>query len=262
MRLRFGLLALVALLAGPAGAADLIVGAHRGLGPSAVENTLAAVRGSIARGVDVIETDLRTTADGHIVILHDATVDRTTSGHGAVARMTLAEVRALDAGGEPVPTLAEMLDLVRGTDARLLLDVKQADLAAILAEVRDHNAERNVIFGLRTPAEVIGLRALDPAMPTLAFMKRRGDLAAYLSAGAGIIRLWSDWVTTPTGPAMIARVHAAGHPVWALVGQRLPGDEPGWRTLHRTLIAAGIDGLITNRPDLLMAEKAIAKQSH
>lgn len=264
MRPPLRLLALLALLAAaPVQAGTLIVGAHRGLVPRVAENTLAAARAAIAAGASVIEIDLRTTADGHIVIMHDPTVDRTTSGHGAIARMTLAQVRMLDAGGaEKVPSLAEMLDLVHGTAARLLLDVKRADLAAILAEVREHDAVGQVIFGLRSADEVRRLRALDPAMLTLAFMDRQSDLSAYLAAGVGIVRLWSDWVIASSGPDMIARVHAAGRPVWALVGSRLPRDEAGWRALHTVLTAAGVDAIITNRSDLLAEQRAIAKQSH
>ncbi len=72
--------------------------AHRGNVNEAPENTLAAFEKAIAHGADLIEIDVRETKDGHLVILHDATVDRTTNGKGPIADMTLAEARALDAG--------------------------------------------------------------------------------------------------------------------------------------------------------------------
>jgi glycerophosphoryl diester phosphodiesterase len=93
-----------------------IVG-HRGACGHAPENTLASIRRACEMGVDAVEFDVRLTSDGHAVLLHDATLDRTTSGAGPVAAYTLAQVRALDAGawfgaafaGERVPTLAEAL---------------------------------------------------------------------------------------------------------------------------------------------------------
>lgn len=96
-----------------------IVCAHRGLDDSAPENTLASFEGALARGM-VIECDIQRTADDHLAIVHDPTVDRTTDGSGEIAQMTLAEVKEVDAGswyGEPfagqrVPTFDEALAVV------------------------------------------------------------------------------------------------------------------------------------------------------
>ena len=99
--------------------------AHRGgIMPGYPENTLAAFRQAIKLGAGVIEIDLRGSKDGEIVIMHDETVDRTTNGHGRVAEHTLAELLQLDAGqGESIPTFAQVLELVQGTDAQLLTDI-------------------------------------------------------------------------------------------------------------------------------------------
>jgi glycerophosphoryl diester phosphodiesterase len=93
------------------------VSAHRGGTTTRPENTLAAFREAVRLGVHQIELDVRRTADGAVVVLHDDTVDRTTNGKGRLSELRLAEVRALDAGGhsdlrhggERVPTLAESL---------------------------------------------------------------------------------------------------------------------------------------------------------
>ncbi len=89
--------------------------AHRGNQVACPENTLAAVRRALADGADMIETDLHLSADGVFMCIHDGTVDRTTDGHGAVAEMTLAQIKALSAScGRPefrderIPTLAEL----------------------------------------------------------------------------------------------------------------------------------------------------------
>ena len=100
---------------------NIYVAAHRGLSSDYPENTMAAFRAAVDAGVDQIETDIRVSKDGELVLIHDATVDRTTNGHGRVDEMTFAELRALDAGkirgmegqGHQIPTLKEFMDLVK-----------------------------------------------------------------------------------------------------------------------------------------------------
>jgi glycerophosphoryl diester phosphodiesterase len=100
----------------------IVVVGHRGTVKFAPENTLAAFRKAIELGADLLEVDVRETRDGHLVLMHDSTVNRTTNGTGRVAAMTLAEIKRLDAGswfspefdGERVPTLREALVAIRG----------------------------------------------------------------------------------------------------------------------------------------------------
>lgn len=88
----------------------LIIG-HRGASGAAPENTLAAFEMALQQGADGIEFDVRLSADGQVVVIHDATVERTTNGVGAVSRLTVAELRALDAGaGQHIPTLDEVFE--------------------------------------------------------------------------------------------------------------------------------------------------------
>ncbi|MBC7233368.1 MAG: hypothetical protein H5T68_09040 [Chloroflexi bacterium] len=131
--------------------------AHRGNRVACPENTLAAFQRALADGADILETDLHLTADGHFVCIHDATVDRTTNGHGRVAEMTLAELKKLSAScgrpnfeAERIPTLSEVAEILPPqvalalelkTDRFLETDVCRA-LAAELerANVRGHTA--------------------------------------------------------------------------------------------------------------------------
>ncbi|MEU4289900.1 glycerophosphodiester phosphodiesterase family protein [Kribbella sp. NPDC026596] len=100
----------------------MIITGHRGALGTEPENTLRSFRRAVADGCDEIELDLRVTADGELVIMHDATVDRTTSGSGEVAVLSYDEVRSLDAGlGEMVPTWAET---VAAIDVRFQTEVK------------------------------------------------------------------------------------------------------------------------------------------
>lgn len=110
----------------------MIVCAHRGAPAELPENTLASFRLAAAQGAGELELDLRLSADGRLVVMHDATVDRTTSGTGEVAALTLDELRTLDAGGEPVPSFEEVLD---GTDVRLQVEIKAAAAIGPLADL-------------------------------------------------------------------------------------------------------------------------------
>ena len=120
-------------------ASALRVGAHRGAMSHAPENTIAAFETAIKMGVYRIECDVRQTADGHLVLMHDDTVDRTTDGSGKLREMTLEQVKKLRAvrgaggpggtGSEPVPTLKEALECAKGR-CKLLVELKDTDIAA------------------------------------------------------------------------------------------------------------------------------------
>ncbi|HEY1573667.1 MAG TPA: glycerophosphodiester phosphodiesterase family protein [Pseudonocardiaceae bacterium] len=240
---------------------EVTVVAHRGMAAGCPENTIAALRHSVSLGFPVIEIDLRPTADGHIVIMHDDTVDRTTDGTGEVARMTLAEIRSLDAGrhaglrfaGERVPTYAEALH-VPGTT--LILDVKSGDTEQIVRLTERHGAIRNVIAAsrsgtdLRDFARIPGLRTLglvpgpesDPPDPAV--------LDEFARTGAEFIRLWPRWIMA--APELVERLHRLGKQVWATadtgygdISPEHPDDDLS------ELVRLGVDGIVTDLPDVL-----------
>lgn len=103
---------------------NIFVAAHRGWKDQYPENTMAAFRAALELGVDQLETDVRITKDRHLVLFHDATLERTTNGTGRVCDYTLAELKALDAGdGEQIPTFLELLELVKDHPT-LTLDIE------------------------------------------------------------------------------------------------------------------------------------------
>lgn len=126
-----------------------IVCAHRGDHTVAPENTLDAIEEAIKVGVDFVELDLRTSKDGVIVLMHDGTVNRTTTGAGKVSDLTFAELRALKIKGarretELVPTFEEALALTRGK-VRIYMDIKAVTPEQVLPLLKKHRMERNVI---------------------------------------------------------------------------------------------------------------------
>ena len=106
-------------------AARPLVAGHRGYKAKYPENTMLGFRKALALGVDMLEIDLRLTRDGQLILMHDATVDRTTNGHGRIEQFTMKDVRALDAGlGERVPSFEEFLDWVQSTGLFLNVEIK------------------------------------------------------------------------------------------------------------------------------------------
>lgn len=105
--------------------------AHRGASGHAPENTLSAFKKAMDIGVDYIELDIHLSKDGEVIVIHDATLDRTTNGKGPVIEKTLAELQPLDAGswygdafkGEPLPTLRQVLEQVNG-QTKILIEIK------------------------------------------------------------------------------------------------------------------------------------------
>jgi glycerophosphoryl diester phosphodiesterase len=118
---------------------DFMIIGHRGAAGYEPENTLLSFKKAMEIGVDWIEFDLRRSADGHIVVIHDDTVDRTTNGHGKVSDMTLAELEKLDAGkGQKIPTFQEVIDLAKG-HVKMIPEIKQEGIEWEVLDIIDRN---------------------------------------------------------------------------------------------------------------------------
>lgn len=139
----------------------VLVAAHRGDWRNAPENSLSAIRRAVALGVDIVEVDVRRTRDGRFVIIHDTTLDRTTTGKGLVADFTLAQLqdlRLLAATGHPteekIPTLEQALEAVRGK-AILNLDKANDFPDEIFAVVEACHATDFALFSINKPIDAI-----------------------------------------------------------------------------------------------------------
>jgi glycerophosphoryl diester phosphodiesterase len=152
--------------------------AHRGSKVHAPENTLAAFELAITHKADAIELDVKLCADGHVVVMHDNTVDRTTDGTGLVRKLPLAALKELDAGsyfdiafrGEAIPTLEEVLDAVGKLipiNIELTNYASPGDaLPAKVAElVTRHGLDRQVMFSSFNPLALIRIRRYLPKVP-------------------------------------------------------------------------------------------------
>ena len=148
--------------------------AHRGASGSAPENTLAAFKKAIAIGVDAVELDLHGTADGEVVVIHDPTLDRTTTDSGPVNQTPLETIKRADAGswfstdfgGEPVPTLEAALACI-GKNAIAVLEIKDPLITeAVIAKIHEtQTLDMSVIISFHTTV-LETVRAVEPRIPT------------------------------------------------------------------------------------------------
>lgn len=143
--------------------------AHRGASAYEPENTLRAFRRAIELGADMSELDVHLSKDGHLIVMHNATVEQTTNGRGAIADMTLAELKQLDAGkGEKIPTLQEAVDLVRGQNG-LYIELKgegTSEPVVNLLRANRFTDRRQVIVGSFKPWLVQAVKELAPEIAT------------------------------------------------------------------------------------------------
>ena len=234
--------------------------AHRGGVRLRPEHTVAAYENALAIGADVVELDLHATADGVVVALHDATVDRTTNGSGTVREMSSQEVLSLDAGykftrdggttypyrgaGLTIPTLDEALDLLG--DVPLSVEIKQSVppiAAQVLAIFEAHDAVDNAIFVAFDSRPVQAIRELNPdaltaftAQDMLAFTLLDDETIATYEPPALFIQPPLELIDAE----FMARAKAFGlkvHP-WTVNN----------REEMQRLIDAGVDGMFTDDP--------------
>lgn len=257
------------VMTGAAQALTVDVHAHRAGAGLAPENTLAAIRHALSLGVDVIELDLHVSADGAIVVIHDATLERTTNGRGTVRSTSLADLQRLDAGGwfnarfagERVPTLREVMEAIRATGndrVRLNLETKYdprgpappAEFEAMLLQILRETGwrDRVIIQSFHYPS-LERVKALDPAVTTAAL---RSPLTP-TSDPVGLVRSVRADIYSP-GASLVSRevldaLHRAGIPVvpWTVNSQAVMES-----LLDQGIGALRGDGIITDYPDRLI----------
>ena len=243
--------------------------AHQGGDGLRPSNTLLAFQHAVDLGVDVLEMDVHLTRDGVLVLMHDATVDRTTDGTGALADMTLAQVKALDAAhhwpyqgdqrpyrrrGVRVPTLAEVTS--RFPERRFNVEIKpdSADAGRLVCEaLHELDVADQVLIASFHPAAMDAFRDACPAVPTSGYESEvRWFYLQYRLGVASLARVAIPALQVPpqsggydlSNPQFIAAARARGLHVdfWTI-------NDP---LEMRLLLDRGASGIITDRPDLLL----------
>lgn len=234
-----------------------LVVAHRGDPTSAPENTLPALARAVAFGADMVEVDVRLTADGVPVLLHDATLDRTTTARGPVGALTSEQLAHVDAGsrfgtafaGTPVPTLAAALRLLREAGVPMLLELKppmdRVAVSRVLREVRLAGMGEQVLVQSFDRAVVAWARQAEPGVARGLLVTRVPRDAAEVATGLGLVACNPAALPLLADRPGVERLRALGLRV-------LPytvNTPRSWDGLHRR----GVTGLITDRPGHLRA---------
>jgi len=241
-----------------------VIFAHRGASAHAPENTLAAFKLALERGADGVELDAKLTTDGQVVVIHDQTVRRTTGAEGVVRQMSLAQLKALDAGsffgqqfaGEPIPTLGEVFAAV---GQRTLINVEITNYTSVwdalpdrIADlVEEYGLQERVIFSSFHPSNLLRIRRRLPHTP-----------AALLTQEGGAGRLLRGWLGRLFAREYIHPYYTDVTSEW-LAAERRRGRRGNPWTVNdpeaiRQLSRLGIDGIITDDP--LLARQIVEEK--
>jgi len=227
--------------------------AHRGFSGKYPENTEIAFRKALELNVEMVELDVHLARDGALIVIHDHTVNRTSNGSGEVAKLTLAEIKALDAGarfnpefeGQRFPTLQEALDLMGGK-VRLNIHVKayphDADrlVPAVVREIQTRGLLGQAFIASDEPYIAMA-KKIEPRLEicNLSTTPKETYVSRSLSVGCRILQPGNKQVDK----ALVADAHNHGMEVNPFYAD----DEAEMRRL----IECGVDGILTNYPDLM-----------
>jgi len=222
--------------------ANILKISHRGASAYEPENTLRAIKRALEYTVDMVEVDVRETRDRQIVVIHDETLERTTNGRGYVHQMSFSELRKLDAGeGERIPTLQEVVDLVKGR-VGLVVELKDSRTTENVAEVlAENNFVDQTLVTSFIHSAVKRIKELNPQLKTGIIFRsapiKPSQLA--LDANGNALFPYYKYVTAE----MIEDAHS-NHltvNVWTV----------DTREEIEYYVRMGVDGVVTNKPDLL-----------
>ena len=242
-----------------------IIFAHRGASAHAPENTLAAFELALAQGADGIELDVKLSADGHVVVIHDPTTDRTTGARGRVKDLSLAELRGLNAGSfysanfsaEKIPMLEEVFEAF---GKKIFINVELTNyntprdhlVESVCMLVKKFNVQKHVMFSSFYASNLSKARSYLPEVPCglLAFNGLLGAWARSFGFAFGKYAALHPYLKDVT-PQQVQRVH------------RLKGRVHVWTVNAeedmRRLFGWGVDAIFTDDPQLAIRVRGESK---
>jgi glycerophosphoryl diester phosphodiesterase len=216
---------------------------HRGAAGVVPENTIKGFRYAIELGVDYVECDVHLSRDGQLIVMHDSTVNRTTDGEGAIRDLAAARIRMLDAGeGEQVPTLDEVLETVRN-EVHLLIELKGSGVEQAAVEaVRAHGMVEEVTFSSFALQRLAMVRSMGKELRVRAILPEPTEFDLARASALQVVGI--DVRYSNVSLHIVEAAHALGMEV-------LAWNPDSWRE-QEAMIALGVDGVSSNRPDILL----------
>ena len=217
---------------------------HRGAAGVMPENTIKGFRYAIELGVDYVECDVHLSRDKQLMVMHDATVDRTTNGRGAIRDLTAARIRSLDAGqGEQVPMLDEVLETVRG-EVHLLIELKGTGVEhAAVEAVKAQSMQEYVTFTSFALERLALVREMGKEYRLGAILPNPTDFDL-----ARAVELQAVGIGIRYTNLCLRHVEAAH-----ALGLEVRAWNPDTWDEQQAMITLGVDGISTNRPDILLS---------
>jgi glycerophosphoryl diester phosphodiesterase len=215
--------------------------AHRGASAYEPENTMRSFKRAIEMGADMLEFDVRLSRDGHLVIMHDEQVDRTTNGYGLVGEKTLSELKKLDAGnGARVPTLEEVIDLAKGKTG-FVIELKESDTEEWVISLIKENGLIEDVFIVSFHQDLLKrVKELEPTIRTGLILHSSPDpirLAKECLADA--VAPFHDFITRD----LVQKAHDNNLILITWVVDS--------RERAEKLRDMWVDGIVTNKPDVI-----------
>ncbi|MCE7068298.1 glycerophosphodiester phosphodiesterase family protein [Dyadobacter sp. CY326] len=226
-----------------------IVIAHRGNHVAVPENTIAAAKEAIKAGADYVEVDLRTTKDGHLVVLHDATVDRTTNGAGKINAMTLEEVRNLQVFNRnkkthEIPEFRDVLAVCKNK-INIYLDFKAADVTETWKQIKEAGMEKQVVVYLNKETDYYEWTKVAPQVPLMSSLPK--DIDSKEKLVGFLEKMHLKIVDNLSNPTLLKDANELGVQVWLDVQSATEGPV-SWKEA----IAKDVQGLQTDQPAALI----------
>ncbi len=227
----------------------VVVIAHRGNHVAVPENTIASTREAIRVGADYVEVDLRTTKDGHLVALHDHTVDRTTDGTGDISELVWQDVKKLKAYNQnqkthSIPEFHEVLAACK-RDINIYLDFKEADVTETWRQIKAAGMENHVIVYLNKPEQYAQWRKVAPSVPLMSSLPE--DVKSVKQFENFLKNFPLDIFDNIKDPELVKAAHNRQVQIWLDVQSR---DED--TTKWKAALDLGCDGLQTDHPQPLV----------
>lgn len=233
----------------------IIVIAHRGDHTIAPENSLLSIQNAINDGADYVELDIRTSKDKQLVLMHDASVDRTTNGHGKIAELSYDSIRALklfnrniqNSDTLQIPNFEEALRICKNK-INIYLDFKDADVKQVYLAVLNAHMENQIVVYINSPKQFEDWRSIVPTMPLILSLNTKVQDSLAMNKYLDYTKIdildgnWSEYINETVNAAKLK-----GVTVWADM-QSANENENYWSKG----VALGLSGIQTDHPKELV----------